>query len=129
MPHTSHGHPYGTINVDDERPTTPARCGGPRICEVCAGEAEQGGAETTPVDELRQAAAILRNPYRCGSVARMESEANLLDAIADGIDELGAVEASASKAVHPTTPLGLGAPNRSWTAALAVARAINGTHP
>ena len=75
--------------------------------------------------ELRQAAEVLRYPYRCGNPALMEAEAELLDALADGMDEFGAMEGSASQAVHSTTPLGLGAPSRLWTAALAVARAIN----
>lgn len=81
-------------------------------------------AERSPADEIRLAVETLRNPLRCGNPEHMEAEAELLDAIADGMDELGAVEGSASGAVHPTTPLGLGAPNRSWTAALAVARSI-----
>lgn len=39
MPYTSHGHPYGWINVDEPRPKSRARCGGPRMCKKCAAEA------------------------------------------------------------------------------------------
>lgn len=65
-------------------------------------------------DELRQAAAILRNPYRCGSVELMQAEADLLDAIADQWPT-GPVHTSTEPAA------------RVRRAALATARAINGT--
>lgn len=79
---------------------------------------------TTPAEELRAAVRLLRNPYNC--LPRKDELADLLDAIADEMTERGAVEGSASKAVHPTTPLGLSAPVRSWTVALGVARSQPG---
>lgn len=79
---------------------------------------------TTPAEELRAAVRLLRNPYNC--LPRKDELADLLDAIADEMTERGAFEGSASKAVHPTTLLGLGAPVRSWTTALAVARSQPG---
>lgn len=78
----------------------------------------------TPAEELRVAVALLRNPCNC--LPNKDPLADLLDAIADDMEEHGAVEGSASKAVHPVTVLGLGAPDRPWTAALAVARAQPG---
>jgi len=77
-----------------------------------------------PAQELRAAVALLRNP--CSCLPRKGLLADLLDAIADDMESAGAVEGSASQAVHPTTVLGLGAPSRVWTAALVVARAQPG---
>ena len=38
MTYTTHGHHiWGTI-MDKERPTSIVRCGGPKICTVCAKE-------------------------------------------------------------------------------------------
>jgi hypothetical protein len=79
---------------------------------------------TTPAEELRAAVRLLRNPYNC--LTGKDLLADLLDAIADEMSERGAVEGSASAAVHPTTLLGPGAPIQSWTAALAIARAQPG---
>lgn len=78
----------------------------------------------SPADELRAAVRLLRNPYNC--LVGKDLLADLLDAIAGEMDARGAVEGSASKAVHPTTVLGLSAPVQSWTTALAVARSQPG---
>lgn len=56
-----------------------------------------------------------------------EPLAALLEAVAYQMEAHGAVEGTASKAVHPTTVLGVGAPCADWTAALATARALNGS--
>jgi len=74
----------------------------------------------------------IRNPHNAVWITLMQPDraeplADLLDSIADGMDELGAVEGSSSKAVHSVTVFGLGAPNRPWTSALVLARQINGT--
>lgn len=66
-----------------------------------------------PWDDREPVADELREPL-----------AVLLEAIAAEVELHGAVEGSASKAVHPTTVLGLGAPRADWTAALATARAV-----
>lgn len=112
----------------------------------------------TPAEELRDAIKVLCCDHRfdaawqpeeqppselgcqrCGVALRrldvLAAEAvatftKLLEALADDMEayEYGVVEGSASKAVHPVSPLGVGlSPSRAdWTAALAVARAITG---
>lgn len=107
-----------------------------QVCEQglhhqCQGHDATGGCHcpdrthtVMPADELRAAVRLLRNPYNC--LTGKDLLADLLDAIADDMAEAGAVEGSASRAVHPTTVLGLGRPNRAWTAALTVARAQPG---
>lgn len=50
----------------------------------------------------------------------------LLSRLAEDMRQRGAVEGSASKAVHPSDFVGLSAPREDWTAALAIARVING---
>jgi hypothetical protein len=107
-----------------------------QVCEQglhhqCQGHDAIGGCRcpnpvhaVAPADELRAAVRLLRNPYNC--LPGKDLLADLLDAVADDMDEHSAVEGSASKAVHPRTILGLGAPRAHWTAALAVARAQPG---
>jgi hypothetical protein len=96
----------------------------------CQGHDARGGcdctdpAHTSPADEMHAAARLLRNPYNCLPNAPLIAE--LVDAVADEMAEADAVEGSASKAVHPRTVLGLGKPNRVWTAALALARTQHG---
>ena len=51
MPYTSHGHAYGLIDVDQPRPRSVARCGGPRLCAKCKGEADTW---QNPVEGIRR---------------------------------------------------------------------------
>lgn len=37
--YTSHGHQIPGTMVDEERPKSVARCGGPRLCSICSREA------------------------------------------------------------------------------------------
>jgi hypothetical protein len=62
--------------------------------------------------------------------ALAEPFAAWLELTADAMEERRAVEGTASKAVHPVHfAFGLEAPRNDWTAALAVARVINGGPP
>lgn len=79
---------------------------------------------TAPTETLRAAVRLLRNPYNC--LPRKDDLADLLDAIADDMAEAGVAKGSASIGIHPMTVLGLGEPNRVWTAALTVALAQPG---
>ena len=82
----------------------------------------------TPAEEIALAAQRLtvKQPY--GQVS--DRLADLLYAIAGEMDswEYGVIEGSASRKVHPGSPLGLGLmePRDDWTAVLAVARVVNG---
>jgi hypothetical protein len=51
MPYTRHGHAFGIINVDEPRPRTVARCGGPAICSPCAIDAARGRDGLPPIRE------------------------------------------------------------------------------
>lgn len=90
--------------------------------------AEEDPAATKPAEELRAAARYLRNPYIGNLPEAFTGRGplpDLLDAIADEMEQGEAVEGTASKAVHRTTLIGLSGPIPTWTTALATARAIN----
>lgn len=78
----------------------------------------------TPAEELRAAVGKLRTMRTYGDLDG--PLAALLVQLAEDMRQREAVEGSASKAVHPSDFIGLSAPREDWTAALAVARVING---
>lgn len=47
-PWTSHGHAVDGVTVAGGHPPMVARCGGPAICSVCAGDAERLRRESDP---------------------------------------------------------------------------------
>lgn len=73
----------------------------------------------------------IRNPHNAVWITLMqpavaEPLAVLLLRLSEDMRQREAVEGSASKAVHPVDFIGLSAPREDWTAALALARQING---
>ncbi|MFE2967547.1 hypothetical protein ACFXKC_28515 [Streptomyces sp. NPDC059340] len=79
---------------------------------------------TTPVDELRAAAFQLRNPLHLPGL-KLGIDPDLGMPLADWLDETATEVAAAEGteyALHPN-----GGVFTSWEAALAVARAINGS--
>jgi hypothetical protein len=96
------------------------------MAEDTSSTTPQTAEKPTPAGELRAAAGALHDRAYGAYAGPL---ADLLDAIADDMDawEYGVVEGSASKKVHPVSPLGVGLspPHEDWTAAIATARAIN----
>jgi hypothetical protein len=85
MPYTSHGHPFGTINVDEPRPTARVRCGGVGMCLICAFEASKP-TEHIPLPRSLQAepdslpARRYREGFRAGRAEMAERIAEQLEA-------------------------------------------------
>ena len=82
--------------------------------------------DPTPTDEVNEAILALTEGGEPLTREVIEPLVRLLRHLGEDMRQRGAVEGSASKAVHPTDFVGLGTPREDWTAALAVARAIRG---
>lgn len=63
--YTSHGH-HIAGTVKGEKPVTVTRCGGPKLCDVCFGEAL---AENTRMQTQAAGGSMFMSPYQMHQVA------------------------------------------------------------